>query len=52
MMKVKETSPAYLTQHKVFTYQDYLELPEDSYQYQVINGELVMTPVAYTITNK
>jgi len=49
MMKVKETSPAYLTQSKVFTYQDYLELPEDSYQYQVINGELVMTPAPYTI---
>ena len=48
-MKVKETSPAYLTQSKVFTYQDYLELPEDSYQYQVINGELVMTPAPYTI---
>ncbi len=49
MMKVKETSPAYFTQHKVFTYQDYLQLPEDSYQYQVIDGELVMTPASYTI---
>jgi len=48
-MKVKETSPAYLTQRKVFTYQDYLELPEDSHQYQVINGELVMAPAPYTI---
>ncbi len=48
-MKVKETSPAYLTQRKVFTYQDYLELPEDNDQYQVINGDLVMTPAPYTI---
>lgn len=49
-MKVKETSPAYFTQHKVFTCQDYLRLPEDSYQYQVIDGELVMTPASYTIS--
>ncbi len=48
-MKVKEKYPAYLTQRKVFTYQDYLDLPEDSHQYQVINGELVMAPAPYTI---
>ncbi len=49
MMKVKETAPAYRTQQKVFTYQDYLDLPEDSHEYQVINGELVMSPSPYTI---
>ena len=51
-MKVKETSPAYPPQRKVFTYQDYLDLPEDSHQHQVINGELVMTPAPYTIHQK
>ena len=43
-MKVKETSPAYLTQSKVFTYQDYLDLPEDGNRYEVINGDLIMVP--------
>ena len=42
-MKVKETSPAYLTQKKPFTYQDYLKLPEDGQRYEIINGELIMT---------
>jgi len=44
MMKAKETSPAYLTQSKVFTYQDYLDLPEDGKRYEVINGDLIMVP--------
>jgi len=43
-MKVKETSPAYLTQRKVFTYQNYLDLPEDGKRYEVINGDLIMVP--------
>ena len=43
-MKVKETSPAYLTQSKVFTYQEYSDLPEDGKRYEVINGDLIMVP--------
>ncbi len=44
MMKAKKTSPAYLTRCKVFTYQDYLDLPEDGKRYEVINGDLIMVP--------
>ena len=44
MMKVKETAPAYHTQRKIFTYQDYLDLPEDGKRYEVINGDLIMVP--------
>ena len=43
-MKVKETSPAYPPQSKVFTYQEYLDLPEDGKRYEVINGDLIMVP--------
>jgi len=43
-MKVKETSPRYLTQKKLFTYQDYIDLPEDGKRYEIINGELIMAP--------
>lgn len=43
-MKVKETAPAYRTQRQVFTYQDYLDLPEDGKRYEVINGDLIMVP--------
>jgi Uma2 family endonuclease len=43
-MKIKEPSTAYKTQSKPFTYQDYQNLTEDDHRYQVINGELIMTP--------
>ena len=43
-MKVKETSPAYHTQRKIFTYQNYLDLPEDGKRYEVINGDLILVP--------
>lgn len=48
-MKVKESSPAYLTQKKLYTYQDYLDLPEDGKRYEVILGELVMVPAPNTL---
>lgn len=51
-MKVKETSPNYLSHKKMYTYQDYLELPEDGKHYEVINGELIMTPAPFTIHQK
>lgn len=43
-MKVKETAGAYRTQKKIYTYQDYLNLPNDRNRYEIINGELIMTP--------
>ncbi|WP_052304138.1 Uma2 family endonuclease [Caldithrix abyssi] len=43
-MTVKETAPRYALKKKVFTYQDYLNLPADDSHYQLIRGELVMTP--------
>ena len=48
-MKVKEPSASSLTRKKVYTYQDYLSLPDDGLHYQVINGELVVTPAPGTI---
>jgi Uma2 family endonuclease len=51
-MKVKETSLSYLTNKKSFTYQDYLNLPEDGERYEIINGELIMVPAPYTIHQK
>lgn len=48
-MKIKESAPAYLTQKKKFTYQDYLELPEDGQKHEIINGELLMTPAPQVI---
>ena len=47
-MKIKETSPVYGIPKKLFTYQDYLDLPEDGKRYEVINGELVMAPAPST----
>jgi Uma2 family endonuclease len=43
-MKVKEIAPRYLTQKKLLTYQDYLDLPVDGNRYEIINGELIMAP--------
>jgi len=34
---------------KPFTYQDYLQLPDDGKRYEVINGELIMAPSPTTI---
>jgi Uma2 family endonuclease len=50
-MKVKETSPAFRTEKK-YTYDDYLQLPEDDKRYEVIHGELIMTPAPFTIHQK
>ncbi len=41
-MEIKDISAAYKLQKKVFTYQDYLDLPEDGNRFEVINGELIM----------
>ena len=43
-MKVKDQAASYMVQRKKYTYQDYLNLPNDGKRYEVINGELVMTP--------
>ncbi|MHB2150095.1 Uma2 family endonuclease [Calditrichota bacterium LG25] len=43
-MTVKETAPRYALKKKVFTYQDYVNLPADDSHYQLIRGELIMTP--------
>ncbi len=51
-MKVKETAVKYQSPPKKFTYRDYLELPEDGKRYEVINGELIMTPAPLTIHQK
>jgi Uma2 family endonuclease len=43
-MKVKDAAVAYATKKKIYTYQDYLSLPDDGKRYQLINGELIMSP--------
>ena len=47
-MKVKEQAASYRVRAKRYTYQDYLDLPDDGKRYEVIHGELVMTPAPYT----
>jgi len=48
-MKAKEPALAYKAKKKTYTYQDWLELPEDSYGHEIINGELVMSPSPQTV---
>jgi len=43
-MKAKEPAISYKTEKKVYAYQDWLKLPEDSSGLEIINGELVMSP--------
>src|SRR4030067_622746 len=48
-MRVKESSVAYQKKKKIYTYQDYLELPDDRNRYEILEGELVMTPSPITV---
>jgi len=48
-MKAKEQAARYLVKSKKYTYQDYLNLPDDGKSYEVINGELIMVAAPYTI---
>ncbi|MCU0643579.1 MAG: Uma2 family endonuclease [bacterium] len=48
-MKIKEPAASYVIHRKKYTYQDYLDLPDDGNRYELINGELVMTPAPNTI---
>ena len=43
-MKVTEAVATYKTRKKVYTYQDQLNLPDDGKRYEIINGELIITP--------
>ena len=43
-MDVKETAKTYPSKKKTYTYADYLKLPDDRNRYEIIDGELVMTP--------
>jgi len=51
-MKVKEAIATYRVPKKVYTYQDYLELPDDGNRYEIIEGELIMSPAPYTIIKR
>jgi Uma2 family endonuclease len=48
-MKVKEAVATYKVRRKIYTYQDYLELPDDGKRYEIIEGELIMSPAPSTI---
>ena len=43
-MEIKESSFAYQKTKKIYTYQDYLKLPDDRNRYEIIEGELIMGP--------
>ncbi len=43
-MHVKESATKYPSNQKIFTYEDYLKLSDDGNRYEIINGELIMTP--------
>lgn len=47
-MKVKEAVATYRVTKKKYTYRDYLELPDDGKRYEVIEGELIMSPAPHT----
>lgn len=47
-MKVKDAVAAYQITKKSYTYQDYLDLPEDGNRYEIINGELIMVAAPIT----
>ena len=43
-MEVKETATPYQPSKKHYTYTDYVQLPDDGKRYEIIGGELFMTP--------
>jgi Uma2 family endonuclease len=43
-MEVNETAIAYRAQRNKLTHKDYLQFPEDRFRYEVIDGELYMSP--------
>lgn len=47
-MRAKETATPYRAQKAIFTYDDYVNLPDDGNRYEIIEGELVMTPAPKT----
>lgn len=50
-MQTRESAAQYKAK-KVHTYQDYLELPDDRNRYEIIEGELIMSPSPTTIHQK
>ncbi len=50
-MKVRETATTYLQgdQEKIYTYRHYLRLPDDGNRYEILGGELIMTPAPTVI---
>lgn len=49
MKEVKETIATYRVPKKRYTYQDYLELPDDGNRYEIIEGELIKLTTPYII---
>lgn len=43
-MQIKETAAPYKPKTKIYSYEDYVKLPDDRNRYEIINGELIMTP--------
>jgi len=43
-VRVKETATAYKAEKKIHSYNDLIELPDDGNRYEIIDGELIMSP--------
>ena len=41
-MKVKDASAQHNISKKVYTYQDYIKMPDDGKQYEILDGELIV----------
>lgn len=48
-MEVHETAHAYQAKRKIFTYQEYLNFPDDRNRYEIHEGELIMVASPITI---
>lgn len=47
-MEIKDKAVTYKSKKEIFTYQDYLKLPEDGNRSEVIQGELIMVAAPHT----
>jgi Uma2 family endonuclease len=43
-MQTKETARPYPAEKKIYTYDDYIQFPDDGNRYEIIEGELFMSP--------
>ncbi|MDQ7051966.1 MAG: Uma2 family endonuclease [candidate division KSB1 bacterium] len=47
--RVQDMAASYKTPSRAFTYADYLLLPDNGHRYQILRGELIMSPAPETV---